>query len=31
MFEVPVASGTNIFETIIELKRPLGTSKSWKR
>jgi len=31
MFEVPVTGGTNIFETIIELKRPTGTSTKWKR
>jgi VCBS repeat-containing protein len=31
MFEVPVVGGTNIFETIIELKRPDGTSTKWKR
>ena len=31
MFEVPVAGGTNVFETIIELKRPHNNSKRWKR
>ena len=31
LFEVPTASGTNIFETIIELKRTAGTSTKWKR
>jgi hypothetical protein len=31
MFEVPVTGGTNVFETIIELKRPTGTSTKWKR
>jgi hypothetical protein len=28
---VPVAGGTQTFETIIELKRPVPTSKTWKR
>jgi VCBS repeat-containing protein len=31
MFEIPTATGTNIFETIIELKRTAGTSTKWKR
>jgi hypothetical protein len=28
---VPTAAGTNVFETIIELKRTDGTSTKWKR
>ena len=31
MLEVPSGNSTNIFETIIELKRPDGTSLIWKR
>jgi VCBS repeat-containing protein len=31
MFEVPVTGGTNVFETVIELKRPSATATKWKR
>jgi hypothetical protein len=31
MFEVPTATGTNIFETIIELKRATPTTTKWQR
>ena len=31
MFKVPTAGGTNTYETIIELKRPAGTTTKWKR
>jgi hypothetical protein len=31
MMMIPTGSTTNIFETIIELKRPDGTATSWKR
>ena len=31
MVEVPVTGGKQMFETIIELKRNVPTSKNWKR
>jgi hypothetical protein len=31
MIEIPTATGTNVFETVIELKRPTSASPQWSR